>query len=81
MEAKEKTIYDLQEHESMLVDISINGINELGKGGRKGAIAYPYVWQVTRVATGWIYQNANTNIKHSEGYFVPLPLSTNNTKE
>lgn len=73
-----KTIHDLKEHESMLVDIKIIDENERGKGrNNNAATAYPYVWQVTRVATGWIYQNANPNINVHEGYFVPLTYPVN----
>jgi hypothetical protein len=65
METK-KTIYDLNEHESMLITIG-----EVGPESINNYYLYPYVWQVTRVATGWIYQNANL-IRQAEGYFVPL---------
>jgi hypothetical protein len=72
-------IHDLKEHESMLIKVSINSDNERGKGGKSGefgnAVAYPYVWQVTRVATGFIYQNANPNATDFEGYFVPLDIT------
>lgn len=67
------TIHDLQEHESMLVEITRMGILQLGNG-----IQYPYVWQVTRVATGWIYQNANPNVP-AGSFFVPLTYYTNPT--
>ena len=33
-----------------------------------------HVWQVTRVATGWIYQNVSDT---KEGYFVPLTTYSN----
>lgn len=72
-----KTIHELKEHESMLVEIVINDENQRGKPIKGGGVAYPYTWQVTRVATGWIYQNANPNIKHPEGYFVPLTTYSN----
>lgn len=67
-----KTIHDLQEHESMTIMVTVI------ESAYSHAPAYPYVWQVTRVATGWIYQNANPNGK-GEGYFVPLTYYTNPT--
>lgn len=69
-----KTIHDLKEHESILVSVTL-----ADKSSTTSGVFYPYVWQVTRVATGWIYQNANPNIKTHEGYFVPLTYYTNPT--
>lgn len=69
-----KTIYELNEHESMIVEIKIVNGN-----GTKNNPAYPYVWQVTRVATGWLYQDTNPNIKEHVGFFVPLTTYQNTT--
>jgi len=69
---KAKTIYDLELHESIIVKVETIGPSE------KYAPLYPYIWQVTRVATGWIYQNASSNITQHEGYFIPLTTFQNN---
>ena len=69
------TIYDLKEHESMIVQVELKRQDN----DPDHAPLYPMVFQVTRVATGWIYQNANPNIEHHEGYFVPLTYYTNPT--
>lgn len=50
---KDKTIYDLELHESMEV-----------KTG-------PVNWEVTRVASGWLYQDNNPNRTTVSEFFVP----------
>ncbi len=65
--SKEKTIYNLDLHESMI--IKVNTIN--GKG-------YPYKWQVTRVASGWLYQDSNPKTTVVSQFFVPFDNSFQN---
>lgn len=53
-----KTIYDLDLHESMLV--YDNGAD------------YQTEWRVTRVASGWIYQDNNPRLTVSIAFFIPF---------
>lgn len=72
---KSKTIYELDLHESLLIEVANCSSNDFSGRGT----FYPYVWQVTRVATGWIYQHASPSIRDVEGYFVPLTTYVNPT--
>jgi len=55
-ETKQKTIYDLKLHESIIVKVT-------GQG-------YPTSWQVTRVPGGWFYQDDNPNRTTVSEFFV-----------
>lgn len=55
-ETKQKTIYDLKLHESIIVKVT-------GQG-------YPTSWQVTRVPGGWFYQDDNPNRTTVNEFFV-----------
>ena len=65
--SKEKTIYELDLHESMV--IRINPIDNKG---------YDYDWQVTRVASGWVYQDPDPRNLESTSFFVPFDNSFQN---
>lgn len=56
-----KTIYELKLHETIVIKVE----RIYGKG-------YPYEWQVTRVAGGWIYQNSSHTITQPESFFIPF---------
>ena len=53
-ETKQKTIYELDLHETISVEIM------------RGP------WTVTRVPSGWIYQNDSPSITIPVGFFVPF---------
>jgi len=53
-----KTIYDLDLHETIIVPD--NGDN------------YETEWRVTRVASGWIYQDNNPRLTVSIAFFIPF---------
>jgi hypothetical protein len=55
-ETKQKTIYDLNLHESIMVKVT-------GQG-------YPTTWQVTRVPGGWFYQEENPRKTTMSEFFV-----------
>ena len=55
-ETKQKTIYDLKLHESIIVKVT-------GQG-------YPTNWQVTRVPGGWFYRDDNPNRTTVSEFFV-----------
>ena len=57
--SKEKTIYDLDLHESMTIRVS-----PIDKKG------YDFDWQVTRVASGWFYQDSNPRKTVVSQFFV-----------
>lgn len=54
---KQKTIYEIKLHESTLVKIKGTG--------------YPYEYMITRVPSGWIYEDMNPNITTRHEFFVP----------
>lgn len=58
MSESKKTIYDLELHESMIVETTGNG--------------YPYKWQVIRFASGWLYCDYNPNRSTGGEFFVPF---------
>jgi hypothetical protein len=62
-------IRNLKIHESTIVEIEPTDKR-----------CYPYKWQVTRVATGWIYQMADNHNRPASPLdtpiFVPLSLTT-----
>lgn len=61
---KQKTIYELDLHESVMVKVNITD----GRG-------YPCEWQVTRVASGWLYQDSNPRRTTVSEFFVPFDNS------
>lgn len=56
---KEKTIYDLQLHESMIIKST-----PLSPG------AFPFEWQVTRVPGGWHYKDSSPSRNMALDFFV-----------
>lgn len=58
MSESKKTIYDLELHESIVVEQNGDG--------------YPYKWQVIRVASGWLYLDQNPNRTNGGEFFVPF---------
>ena len=65
--SEEKTIYDLNIHES--ITIKVNPIDNRGDD---------YDWQVTRVASGWLYQDADPRQQARGSFFVPFDNSFQN---
>ena len=65
--SKEKTIYGLDIHES--ITVKVKPIDKKG---------FPYEWQVTRVASGWIYQDTNPKTTVVSQFFVPFDNSFQN---
>ncbi len=59
------TIQDLKLHESALFKVSVVGDLIIDK-----MVAFPMVWQITRVESGYIYQE--TSGTNPQGFFVPL---------
>lgn len=57
-------IHELKLHQSILVRVEC-------MPNKVDGVLYPYVWQVTRVVGGWIYQDANPNINTPKTIFVP----------
>ena len=62
--SEDKTIYNLDLHESMTVIV-----RPIDKKG------FPYECQVTRVASGWIYQDSNPKTTIVSQFFVPFDNS------
>lgn len=58
---KQKTIYDLKLHESMIV--------------KNTGEAYHTDWQIIRVASGWYYYYMNPNRTTVNSFFVPYDNS------
>jgi hypothetical protein len=58
---KQKTIYELDLHEQTTIKTTGNGWNES--------------FVVTRVASGWLYQNDNPRRTVPESFFVPFDNS------
>ncbi len=55
-EIKQKTIYDLDLHESTIVKTNGTG--------------YPYEFEVIRVAGGWFYIDSNPRVVQPRSFFV-----------
>jgi len=66
MEKKEKTIYDLKLHETLVV---MEELLPLREGGVPAVIEKKY--EVTRVAGGWIYAFEFSGFRQSPITFVP----------